>query len=150
VVPSTPAVAAVKAPASAPPPTKVAAAPEAHVASGGLVRSSFSRTSIPKPTLPHGFVAQDSDQVGRACLLVESALVSEAGLEPAYARGLTGPFRRVLPNNAPVYPVAMYYFLVREAALRHDNKTAAANLANAQSGGTLVKFRDLPAVDRPL
>jgi serine/threonine-protein kinase len=145
--PPTPAVAVAKAP-PAPAPTKVAA--DAHAGPGGLVRSSFSKTSIPKPTLPHSFVAQDAEQVGRACQLVESALVSEAGLEPAYARGITGPLRRVLPNNASVYPVAMYYFLVREAALHHDNKTAAANLANAQTAGALVKFRDLPAVDRPL
>jgi serine/threonine-protein kinase len=143
--PSPPAVASAKA-VSTPPATKTAPAP----APGGLVRSSFSQNSIPKPTLPHSFVAQSAEQVGRACQLVEGALVKDAGLEPAYARGITGVFRQALPNNASVYPVAMYYFLVREAALRHDNRTAAANLANAQAGGTLVKFRDLPAFDRPL
>ena len=52
--------------------------------------------------------------------------------------------------NAQVYPVAMYYFLVREAALQRDNRTAAADLANAQASGMLVNFRDLPAFDRPL
>jgi serine/threonine protein kinase len=140
--PSPPKVAA-PAVASAPPPA-------ARPTSGTLVKSGFAKSSIPKPTLPRSFVAQDPDQLGRACQMVETALVSEAGLDPSYARGITGSFRRALPNNAHVYPVAMYYFLVREAALQRDSRTAAAELAAAQSSGTLVKFRDLPAFDRPL
>jgi hypothetical protein len=46
-----------------------------------------------------------------------------------------------------LYPVAMYYFLVREAALQHDNRAAANNLANVQATGSIVKLKDLPAHD---
>jgi serine/threonine protein kinase len=144
---STPAGPALPAAAAARP---ASATPPAHPASGGLVHSAFSKSSIPKPTLPRSFVAQNPEQLARGCQLVESALVSDAGLDPAFARGITGPFRRALPNNAQVYPVAMYYFLVREAALQRDNRAAAADLAAAQTSGTLIKFRDLPAFERPL
>ena len=88
--------------------------------------------------------------MGRACQLVESTIVSVGGVSPEWARGITGPFRRLVGANAEVYPVAMYYFLIREAALKHDQKTAAAALASAHSNGLILKFKNLPATERGL
>jgi hypothetical protein len=134
-----------KPPASTPP---TAARPTSG-ASGSLI-SSTPKSPIPKPTLPRTFTANDGDQLGRACSLVESTIVSVGGVSPEWARGITGPFRRLVGVNAEVYPVAMYYFLIREAALKHDHKTAAAALASAHSNGLILKFRNLPATERGL
>jgi hypothetical protein len=90
------------------------------------------------------------DQVARACQAVESAAISQAGVSPEFARGVTGPFRRSLKAQAAIYPIAMYYFVVREAALKHNSAAAAAALATAQANGTLVRFKDLPGIDRGL
>jgi hypothetical protein len=136
------------APAPTPPPAPSLRPPEASA--GGPVISPFQKAAIPKPTLPRHVAAGEGDQLNRACQLVESALVSNAGLLPQYARGITAGLRHALGGKGDVYPVAMYYFLVREAALKHDNRTAAANLASAQGNGALLKFRDLPAVDSQL
>jgi hypothetical protein len=81
------------------------------------------------------------------CGRVESAVVSQAGLTPEYARGITGRFQAQIGANAEIYPVAMYYFIVREAGLKHDNATAAAALANAQRTRTILVLKDLAAID---
>jgi serine/threonine protein kinase len=138
-------VAAIRPPPSTPPP----AARPTGGSSGSLI-SSTPKSPIPKPTLPRTLNAADGDQVGRACGLVESTIVSVGGVSPEWARGITGPFRRLVGVNAEVYPVAMYYFLIREAALKHDQKTAAAALASAHSNGLILKFKNLPATERGL
>jgi hypothetical protein len=46
--------------------------------------------------------------------------------------------------------VAIYYFIVREAYLKHDKKTAAGNLAAAYSNGLILKFKNLPAIEQSL
>jgi hypothetical protein len=112
--------------------------------------SPFLKSAIPKPTLPRQVAARDGDQIGRACTLVEAALIAKAGLLPQYAHGITANLRHTLGGKGDVYPVAMYYFLVREAALKHDNRTAASNLVTAHGNGALLKFRDLPAVETQL
>jgi hypothetical protein len=129
-----------------PPP---AAAP-AQVRSPSPIVSVTPRSPVPKPTLPREHVAQNAEEVSRICQLVESAAVSLGGVSPEFARGITGPFRRAVASGGPMYGIAMYYFIIREASLRHDSKTAAENLAAAQSKGLLLHLKDLPGTDRDI
>jgi hypothetical protein len=107
------------------------------------------RSPVPKPTLPRVYQARDADQVARVLAAVEAAL-PRAGISPEYARGITGAFRRVIGGSAEIYPVAMYYYIVREAYLKHDKSAAAGNLAAAQSNGVILKFKNLPAIEQRL
>ena len=70
-----------------------------------------------------------------------------AGVSPEFASGVTGVLRRTVRPNATVYPIAMYYFVIREAGAKHDSATAAANLAAAQSNGMLLRLKDLPGIE---
>jgi hypothetical protein len=151
-------------PAATPPPTPAPvvastvksqprpAAPSAPAppATSGSVMSAAPRSPVPKPTLPRVFQAKDPDRLNQVFNVVESATISLAGVTPEYARGITGPLRRLMGANAEVYPVAIYYFIVREAALKHDKKTAAGNLASAYSNGLILKFKNLPAIEQNL
>jgi hypothetical protein len=130
-------------PTSTPPPASV-------VKSSGPVVSVMPKSPVPKPTLPREPVAKSAEQVGQVCNLVESAVINLAGVTPEFARGVTGQLRRSLGSGGQMYGIAMYYFIVREASLQHDNKTAAANLAAAQSNGFLLKLKGLPGNDRDL
>jgi hypothetical protein len=108
------------------------------------------KASVPPPSLPRVYISQDGEGLARVCHAVESAVVSLAGVSPEFARGITAPMRRQVRTNAPVYPIAMYWFIVREAGLRRDSVTAAANLAAAQSSGTIVHLKDLPGIDKSM
>jgi hypothetical protein len=92
--------------------------------------------------------AQDPAAVVRACQAVEAAAISLAGVSPEFARGITGPMRRAVARQSSVYPIAMYYFVVREAGLKRDSATTAANLAAAQSSGSILRFKDLPGIEK--
>jgi hypothetical protein len=94
------------------------------------------------------FVNQDDGQLARVCQAVEAAAVTQAGVSPEFARGATAPLRRALSRQATIYPIAMYYFLVREAALKHDSATAAASLASAHASGAILRFKDLPGIEK--
>jgi hypothetical protein len=112
--------------------------------------SATPKSPIPAPALPRSYIAKDAESLARVCQIVESSTVSLAGVSPEFARGITAPLRRLVGVNGEVFPVAMYYFIIREAALKHDNKAAAANLAAAQSNGLILKFKNLPATERSL
>jgi eukaryotic-like serine/threonine-protein kinase len=123
---------------------------------GGLVRSSLStgalvsarpKDPVPIPSLPRSYASADPAQVGRVCQLVERAAVNLAAVSPEYARGLTGVLQRSLRPGSPIYPIAMYYFVVREAGLGHDQATAASNLAAAQRSGLILRYKDLPGIE---
>jgi len=81
------------------------------------------------------------------CARVEAAVVALAGIAPEYARGITGRFQAQIGSGGEIYPVAMYYFIVREAGLKHDNATAASALANAHRTKALLVLKDLAAID---
>jgi serine/threonine protein kinase len=137
--------------------TSVAAKPASPLAqaapqirNSGPVVSVMPKSPIPKPTLPRDHVARTAEQVARVCQLVEAAAVSQGGVSPEFARGITGSLRRALGGGGEMYGVAMYYFIIREASLQHDSKTAAENLAAAQSNGFLLKLKNLPGNDRDL
>jgi hypothetical protein len=108
------------------------------------------RSPVPIPTLPRVVVNRFSDQTARICQAVEAAAIAQAGVSPEFARGVTAPMRRALREETPFYPIGMYYFIVAEAGRRHDNVTAAANLAAAQAGGLILKYRDFPGIERDL
>jgi hypothetical protein len=95
-------------------------------------------------------LSSEPEKLARVCQAVEAATVSLAGVSPEFARGVTGPFRRVVDRRSPVYPIAMYYFLVREAASKRDSAAAASNLAAAQSSGALLRLKDLPGIETNL
>jgi hypothetical protein len=136
------------APRSASPAASTVERPtERPPAAGGIV-SATPKSPVPIPALPRVFTSQDVGQLARVCQAVEATAVSQAGVSPEFARGVTGPLRRLLQRQTPIYPIAMYYFLVREAALKHDSATAAANLAAAQSSGAILRFKDLPGIER--
>jgi hypothetical protein len=137
---------------TAPPPVAALAPKPAAVAASaasGLIYSAKPAAKIPPPSLPRVFTAKDAEQLARVCAVVEQATVS-AGVSPEYARGVTASLRRLVGVNADLYPVAMYYFIVREAGLGHDKGAAASNLASAHSSGLILKFKNLPANERSL
>jgi serine/threonine protein kinase len=116
-------------------------------ASGGAVFSVMPKSPIPKPRLPRAAEAETSDEITHLCQQVEAVTIFTGGVSPEFARGITQPLRRALGGQGKIYPVAMYYFIIREASLRHDNKSAAQALVAAHSDGFLLKLRDLPAVE---
>jgi len=125
----------------------LAAAGEAARGGGGAVVSVMPRSPIPKPRLARTIAAESPGEVAAACHQVEAATVSTGGVSPEFARGITGPFRRSLGGHGELHPVAMYYFIIREASLKHDNRSAAAALVAAQSSGLLLRLQDLPAIE---
>jgi hypothetical protein len=102
---------------------------------------SAAPAKVAAPNLPRAYVPDDGDQLRRMCARVESAVVS-AGVSPDYARGITGRFQGQVGPKSEIYPAAMYYFIVREAGLKHDNGTAAAALATAQRDQTIVRLKE--------
>jgi hypothetical protein len=81
---------------------------------------------------------------------VEAQAVSLAGVPPELARDVTLPLLNALGDRseATIYPGALYYLLVREAALGHDKATAARTLKEAHLGGGLRALLDLPTESR--
>jgi serine/threonine-protein kinase len=130
--------------------TSPPAAGTPQIRSSGPVLSVMPKSPVPKPTLPRDHLAENSEEVSRVCQLVEDAAVSLGGVSPEFAHGITGPLRRSLAGGGEMYGVAMYYFIIREASLQHDSKTAAEGLAAAQSKGLLLRLKDLPGNDRDL
>jgi serine/threonine protein kinase len=156
---TTPTIATPKA--STPPASSIAkpvaassASPSAagtpQIRSSAPVVSVMPRSPVPRPTLPRDHFAENAEEVSRVCQLVEDAAVSQGGVSPEFARGITGPLRRSLGGGGQMYGVAMYYFVIREASLQHDSRTAAENLVAAQSKGLLLRLKDLPGNDRDL
>jgi hypothetical protein len=137
---------------SAAPP--VASATSAHVTapaaprtSGDAVYSAPPPAKVPPPTLPRAYVPSDAADLHRVCARVESSVIALAGVSPEFAHGITGRLQAAAAPTGEVYPVAMYYFIVREAALNHDSGTAAAGLAAAHRDQRILRLKDLPAVE---
>jgi serine/threonine protein kinase len=131
-------------PPPAPRPSPTPAAPTAqpgetaHASAQGPAAATSPQA--PAPSLPRVYVTEDSERLARVCAQVESSAISLAGVSPEFARGITVPLRRQVRPNTPIYPMAMYYFVVREAAQRRDKHTAAANLADAHSTGQIRRL----------
>jgi len=120
--------------------------PPAPRASTGAVYSPAPAKVAP-PRLPRVYVPEDAEALRRICARVEATVVSLAGITPEYARGITGRFQAQIGASTEIYPVAMYYFIVREAGLKHDSAAASAALASAQRTKAILVLKDLPAID---
>jgi hypothetical protein len=92
---------------------------------------------IPAPSLPQVVVTESSERLARLCQEIEAAAISRGGVSASFARNITDKLRRTVRPNTPVYPRAIYYFIVREAAAKRDPRAAATNLAAAQAAGRL-------------
>jgi serine/threonine protein kinase len=133
------------APASKAPPGAVT--PAAARARNGPVFSAAPPALVPGPQLPRVYTAPDAEQLARMCARVEGSVITLAGLSADFVRGITLPFQRQVGAGAEIYPVAMYYFIVREAASKHDSARAAAELVAAQKNRSILRLKDLPAED---
>jgi serine/threonine protein kinase len=151
--PSRPEPAAIRALPDASPVVQKPAAPvRAGVSTAPVQRGtgavfSPAPAKVAPPSLPRVYLPGDAEQLRRMCARVEAAVVALAGITPEYARGITGRFQAQVGTDAEIYPVAMYYFIVREAGLKHDNATAAAALATAQRTKAILVLKDLAAID---
>jgi hypothetical protein len=89
------------------------------------------------PALPHVVVTESSDRLATICRDIEAAAIAQGGLSPDFARNITEKLRRAVRPNTPLYPAAIYNFIIQEATAKHDRATAGTNLAAAQAAGRL-------------
>jgi serine/threonine protein kinase len=133
--------------APGPPPTSPApnAAAAVRSSAAGPVFSAPPRKSVPVPSLPRVRSGAPRD-LAAVLRQVEAQAVSLAGLSPEFARDVTLPLLNALGDRSEVtvYPGALYYLLVREAALGHEKATASRALKDAHFGGGLRRLLDLP------
>jgi serine/threonine protein kinase len=146
-------------PASPPAPPVTAAAQPASssaAATGRLnpsalradpLTSDSRRAMVPVPRLPRERAVDDALATAQLLDRVEAEVLL-AGVSADFARGITRALRAELKTGDVVFPSATYYFIVREAALKHDRQTAAANLVGAQRRGQLRSLRTLPTVEQ--
>jgi hypothetical protein len=104
------------------------------------------RASVPRPSLPKVYTAQGSDDLQGILAAVEEETV-KAGCSPEYAHGITGALHRALAGQraAEVFPAAMYYFIVNEAALGREKKVAEQELRRAHLSGIVRALNRLPS-----
>jgi len=128
----------------APPPERQPAPP---LESRNVV-SERPRDSIPPPQLASVYQAHGREDLARICQRVEDETVARAGVSPAFANGVTGALRHALETSASaeIYPLAMYYFIISEAALGHDRETAGHRLLATHKSRALRRLGNL--VDR--
>jgi tRNA A-37 threonylcarbamoyl transferase component Bud32 len=134
-----PRPAAVAAP---PPPRRERAA--------GEVYSVRPRATVPRPALPRMTTVRGEDDLQRIFTAVEQETL-EAGCSPDFSRGITSGLARALAGqrSAEVYPAAMYYFIVNQAALGREKRVAEQELRRAQGTGILrALMTRLPGDDR--
>ena len=69
-----------------------------------------------------------------------------AGCSPEFSRGITAALSRTLAaqSGTEIYPAAMYYFIVRAAALGREKKVAEQELRRAHSSGVVRALSRLP------
>jgi serine/threonine protein kinase len=141
-----PPTAAPGAPSAGPVPN---VAPGPRPSAAGPVFSAPPRKNIPFPSLPRVRSGAPRD-LATVLRQVEAQAVSLAGLSPEFARDVTLPLLNALGDRseATIYPAALYYLLVREAALSHEKAIAARNLKDAHFGGGLRRLLELPTESR--
>jgi hypothetical protein len=112
------------------------------------VYSARPRSSVPRPGLPRIYTAQGSDDLPRMLAAVEEETI-KAGCSPEFVHGITGAVARALSTQrAPeIFPAAMYYFIVNEAALGREKRTAEQELRKAHGSGIIRALARLPAAD---
>jgi hypothetical protein len=95
--------------------------------------------------LPKVYTAQGPDDLQRILTSVEQETL-KAGCSPDFSRGITAAVYRALAaqRSAEVFPAAMYYFIVTEAALGREKKVAEQELRHAHSSGIVRALNRLP------
>jgi hypothetical protein len=116
------------------------------VQNGVGIFSARPNPKVPMPGLPRSHVVDDDEDLARVFALVEQEAV-RAGVTPAFAEGITTMLFGALEGekSVRVYPVGMYYFIVREAALGHDKASAARSLLDRHLDQGVVRLSSLPA-----
>jgi serine/threonine protein kinase len=135
----------------APPPVRhevPAVRPAARPTDAAAASRIFSvkpHPSVAKPALPKLYTAQGPDDLQRILTAVEQETV-KAGCSPEFSRGITGAVYRTLvgQRSAEVFPAAMYYFIVTQAALGREKKIAEDELRRAHSSGIVRALNRLP------
>ncbi len=110
------------------------------------VYSQRPKAKIPVPRLPRSFVTRGPEDLAQACQQVEREVV-QAGVTPAYATGVTALLVGALGGRAgvEVSPVSLYYFIIREAGLGHDQAAAARALVASHLDQSIRRYSSLPA-----
>jgi hypothetical protein len=137
---------------SEPPPSQPAPASAPSAAAAGpddAIRSSRPKAKIPVPRLPRAFATRGPDDLVTVCQQVEKEVV-QAGVTPAFASGVTTLLAGALGGRpgVEISPVALYYFIIREAGLGHDKATAARALVASHLDQSIRHYSSLPARER--
>jgi hypothetical protein len=135
-----------------PRPGPLVPAPPSSAPADDVVVSARPKDRIPAPRLPRSYHVHDGQDLLRVFALVETEVVSQAGVTPAFASGVTVPLRRALAGagGAHISPSAMYYFIIGEAGRGHDKRTAAHGLMVAHRSDIMRRLSSLPIADRTL
>jgi hypothetical protein len=117
---------------------------------GGHVTSGRPRDSIPPPRLQSVYQAHGREDLAAMCQLVEGETVSRAGVTPAFASGVTTALRQALENgdSVEIYPAAMYYFIISEAARGHDKEAAGRALLASHKSRALRRLDSMVSDER--
>ena len=118
--------------------------------SGAKAQSTtLTPSSVPRPSLPKVYTARGNEDLQRVLAAVEQETL-KAGCSPDFARGITWSVYRSLAGQraAEIFPSAMYYFIVNEAALGHEKRAAEQELRKAHGSGIIRALMRLPADDR--
>ena len=140
---------ALRQPRPAPPEPRAAVPPAAAPRPNEAIYSERPKPKIPVPRLPRSLRTRGPDDLARVCQQVEREVVL-AGVTPTFASGVTGLLASAMGGRTDVeiYPVGLYYFIIREAGLGHDQATAARNLVGSHLDQSIRRFSALPARDR--
>jgi serine/threonine protein kinase len=113
------------------------------------IYSARPLSKVPPPRLPRVHRAQSPEDLDRVLALVEQEAV-EAGCSALFTRGITAALRRALAgqSNPELYPAALYYLIVREAALGREREAAGRELASAHRSGVVKALNRLPVDTR--
>jgi serine/threonine protein kinase len=117
--------------------------------SAGAIYSVQPRSRVPRPGLPRTQLVQGQDDLLHILASVEEETL-KAGCSPEFARGITAAAFTSLSNrrSPEIHPAAMYYFIVREAALGREKAAAAQSLRAAVESGLIRALIRLPVDER--
>jgi Protein kinase domain len=110
---------------------------------GAVVLSGTPHNPVLKPALPKEYVARGPADLQSMAERIEAAAVG-AGVSREYAEGITRELQAALAPGETTYPAAIYYYIVREAALGFDRAHASKELLLAHRNGQLHRMRNLP------
>ncbi len=104
---------------------------------------------VPAPDLPRIYRAQGAADLERMLRRVEQEAV-RAGCSALFSRGITDALYRALASQGTpeIYPAALYYLIVNEAAVGREKQSASQKLAVAHRTGLVKALQHLPVARR--